>query len=124
MQDILGGDWLLLGTLALVGKIKTLNDVHIHRASDGASANVRVLAKRHGFSDRAAREPHRTISLDVAKDIGWKSPAFARLGMFRRALLGVRCALIVRKRFVQSSGLFGTWPGRIRARAVRVLRPT
>ncbi len=124
MQDVLGGDWLLMGTLAMCGKIKTLEDVHIHRAIDGASADVRALAKRHGFSERAAREPHLTIALYVVKNIGWRSQVFAELGFLRRIILGMRCALIVRKRFVQSTGSLGNWPTRIRARAVRVLRST
>jgi glycosyltransferase involved in cell wall biosynthesis len=122
MPDILGGDWILIGTLALLGKIQTLREVHIHRSSDGAGADVRALASRYGFSERAARQPHRTIALSVAKDIGLKSANFARLGIPNRWILAVRCGLVVRKRFVQFDFPLSSWPSRIRARAKRAMR--
>jgi glycosyltransferase involved in cell wall biosynthesis len=120
MQDVLGGDWLFMAALAFHGKIQTLEDVYINRSSTGASADVRSLAKRYGFSERAARQPHRAIALTIARDIALTSPVFARLGAISRWSLAARSALAIHKRFVEADGRTRKLAGRIRARVKRL----
>jgi glycosyltransferase involved in cell wall biosynthesis len=120
MQDVLGGDWLLMATLAFLGKIQTLEDVRINRSSTGASADVRSLAKRYGLSERVVQQPHRAIAMTIARDIALTSPIFGRLGLVSRWVLAIRCALAIRSRFVEADGQIRRLPGRIRARLKRL----
>jgi glycosyltransferase involved in cell wall biosynthesis len=122
MQNVLGADWILIATLAVLGKIRTLENVHINRSSAGASADVRSLAKRHGFSERAARQPHRTIARSVFRNIALESPVFSRFGLASRWTLAVRCAITVHTRFVVSENPMRTLPRRIRSRLMRAVQ--
>jgi hypothetical protein len=122
MQDVLGGDWILVGTLALLGKVQTLEAVQIYRSSDGAGSDVRALSRRYGFSERASRQPHRAIAISIAKEIGLKPGAFASLGIPERWILALKCGLVINKRFVESEFSVQRWFTRIRARAKRTLR--
>jgi glycosyltransferase involved in cell wall biosynthesis len=122
MQNVLGGDWLLVATLALSGKIRTLENVSIHRSRGGVSADVRALARAHGLSERASREPHRAIATTIFKEIAFRSAEFSQLDLPNRWLLAARCARAIRKRFVVSDSRSLAWPRRMRSRLARVVR--
>jgi glycosyltransferase involved in cell wall biosynthesis len=122
--NVLGGDWLHVARLALFGKIKTLDDVFINRSRAGASADVRLLARAHGMSERAARQPHRSIARTVAMDIGFRSSEYSRLGFIRRWILALRSARAVHRRFVVSDMSSEPWSVRVRKKLTRSLRPT
>jgi glycosyltransferase involved in cell wall biosynthesis len=121
MPHVLGGDWLHVAKLALLGKIRTLDDVFIHRSRSGASADVRALARAQGMSERAARQPHRTIARTIAMDIGYKSKDYARLGTLNRWVLALRSARAVHKRFVVPDGSRDAWPVRLGKQLTRSL---
>ena len=120
MQNILGGDWLLVARLAAAGKIVTVDDIVIYRSSDGASADVSALAMRLGFSAKRARQPHNSIALSVARDILRPSLAFAKLGVGARLLLAVRSADIVQRRFVSGNYPVRSFAIRLKARFKRM----
>ncbi len=120
MQNILGGDWLLVARLAAAGKIVTLDDIMIYRSSNGASADVSTLALRMGFSNKRARQPHNSIALSVARDILRPSLAFARLGVGARLLLAIRSADIVQRRFVSGNYPVRSFAIRLKARFGRL----
>jgi glycosyltransferase involved in cell wall biosynthesis len=122
MPEVLGGDWLLVATLALLGKVRTLEDVFIHRSRVGISADVRSLARALGMSDSAARQPHRAIAVTIAKDIAYRSRAFTRLGFTKRWLLAVRSARAIHRRFVVSNHPLDSWPMRTYTRLTRKIR--
>jgi glycosyltransferase involved in cell wall biosynthesis len=119
---VLGGDWLMIASLAQLGKIVTLDDVAVNRSSRGASADVRLLAKDHGMSARKARQPHRAIAVNVARDIALDSQAFRTLGAVPRWVLAGRCAMVVHRRFVSEENPVKTLARRIRNKANRLLR--
>ena len=122
MQNVLGGDWLLIARLALAGKILTLDDVAICRSSRGASADVRSLALSHGLSPRKARQPHRTIAINVARDITRLSPSFAHLNAIARLVLAGRSALIVHRRFVEMENPLRLFASKVGSRLKRTLQ--
>jgi hypothetical protein len=115
VPNVLGGDWLHVAKLALLGKVKTLDDVFVHRSRTGASANVRSLARAQGMSERAARQPHRVIARAIATDIGYKSKEFASIGVLKRWILALRSARAVRKRFVIPNTLGDVWLDHVRS---------
>jgi glycosyltransferase involved in cell wall biosynthesis len=121
IPNVLGGDWLHVAKLALLGKIRTLDDVFIHRSRVGASADVRALARAQGMSERAARQPHRTIARSIVMDIGYKSEEYARLGISKRWILALRSARAVYRRFVVPDSSHDAWPVRIGKRLTRSL---
>lgn len=121
LHNTLGGDWLLIASLAYVGKVITLDDVFIRRSPKGASSDVRELAKSLGISNRSMRQPHLRIAMNVAKDIVLQSPTFANLGLIARLTLGWHSARTICRRFVVLNYPFASQLARARARAQRAL---
>jgi glycosyltransferase involved in cell wall biosynthesis len=121
LLNVLGGDWLLIASLAYRGKVITLDDVFVRRSSRGASANVRGLAKSLGISKHETRQPHLVIARNVARDIIVGSPAFAKLALLDRIGLAARSAAIVCKRFVVLENPLQTLVRRIGTRLRRTL---
>lgn len=86
MSNCLGGDWLLIAAMAYQGKIRTIQDVFVHRELGGASVNLRKMTLALGLPRWQARIP-LTLSLAVyaARDIGRRNPVYAdRPSMLRR----------------------------------------
>src|SRR2546425_2131583 len=80
LQNILACDWLLMASLAMKGKILTLEDVLIYRSRLGASAKWESVVVLYGLSKEIAKKPFRTITANVFKDILTRSPIYAELG--------------------------------------------
>ena len=99
---VLAGDWLMLASLAFLGKILTLDGIAVFRSSRGASADVRSLARQYGLSEKEARQPHQSIAANVSRDIARNSRAYRSLNVVSRWMLAERCALAVHRRFVEA----------------------
>jgi glycosyltransferase involved in cell wall biosynthesis len=123
LRNSLGGDWLMLASIAYLGKILTLDDISVSRSSRGASADVRALARSFGLSRITVSQPHLAIAGSVFVDIVRPSPAFAGLRLRSRFVLGFRSALIVYKRFVEIGNPIARFSSRVRARLARALKP-
>lgn len=93
--DILGGDWLFLSRVAFRGKMKTLNDVCIHRSLGGLSQNAESMAQFYSLSNFAKRNIFLIVALKVFKDIAWESPVFRSLGVASRWFLAFRSAIAI-----------------------------
>jgi hypothetical protein len=87
MPNALGNDWLLMGRVAALGTVVTVDDVHVNRAVGGTSASAEKIARAFGISRAQARVPQLTIAWQVLADVGWRSPAFAHLPSRRRTAL-------------------------------------
>ena len=98
---VLAGDWLMIASLAFLGKIVTIDDIAVFRSSRGVSADVRLLARQLGLSEKEARQPHRSIASNVARDIARNSRAFHNLNVVSRWILAEKCAIAVHRRFVE-----------------------
>lgn len=123
LPTVLGGDWLMIASLAYLGKILTLEDIAIYRSSRGASADVRSLARNYGLSAKKSRQPHKAIAINVARDIARSSEAYRSLNILARLALAGKCALVVRRRFVENENPIGGIARRVRTKAKLLLHP-
>ncbi|MEA2371195.1 MAG: hypothetical protein QOH12_1589 [Solirubrobacteraceae bacterium] len=92
MPNLLGNDWLLIGRVAFLGRLRTLGEVGIHRALDGTSAGVERIVETFGAPPFQAWAPHLVIASAVLRDIGWANGVYASAGPLTRLRLGVRAA--------------------------------
>jgi len=99
IRDTLGGDWLLMGQIAYLGKVRTLEGVFVNRSIAGASQSVEKLALAEGLPRIVARNAHLLVALKIFKDIAWKSPVYKPLGRLRRISLAVRSAVAVARKY-------------------------
>lgn len=110
----IGSDWLLIASLALKGKIFTLDDVVVSRARDGVSADLQSLALKSGLSEREAERPYQGIARNVFRDIMFESPAFAELGAASRLAIACKVMLILYNRFIINEHPLAIWSNRVR----------
>ena len=101
---LLGGDWILMSTVACEGQIRTLEDVHIHRSiagrSDPTEGSRRLVEGEFGITGLKARFPHVETAANAYRAIAHDEPAFARLGPLRRKVVGAVSAAFVVLRYV------------------------
>ena len=95
---ILAGDWLMMASVAFMGKVRTLDTVFVNRALGGSSEDLEQLALNLGHSRFQSRHHFVTIATIVFKDIAWKSPVYAPLGERGRLLLAMKAFKIVAAR--------------------------
>lgn len=93
LPNVLGNDWLHVARIAVQGRVRTLDDVHVHRALGGTSVDVGSILGTFGRADWQARIPQVVIAWELLCDIGWRHSAYARLGRRGRLALGVAGAV-------------------------------
>jgi glycosyltransferase involved in cell wall biosynthesis len=99
MRNCLAGDWLLIARLALLGAIRTDRVTHVHRSTDGTSANFKRTVARMGLTSFEERHPHVAIMRLIYSDIARDSDVYAMLGpRARKALAAASAAQIARTR--------------------------
>jgi glycosyltransferase involved in cell wall biosynthesis len=99
MRNCLAGDWLLVARLAFLGTVRTERATHVHRSTDGTSANFTRTVRRMDLSEFEERHPHLAIMRFIHSDIARDSPVYASLPTARRQALGLASAAqIVRTR--------------------------
>lgn len=89
IPNVMGADWIFVAAVVFAGRAVTIEDTHLHREQDGASASFQRIAEVSGLSARAARNPHAAIAFNQFRDIAFSSAAYASLGRVRRLLLGL-----------------------------------
>lgn len=99
LQDALGGDWLVIASVAFLGKIRTLDEVAVYRSFDGASRDIRGLAASFGLSTFDVRHPHLTIARIAFHDVAWSSPVYASMGRVSRIRLATQAFAILFARY-------------------------
>jgi hypothetical protein len=97
--DLVGGDWLLVGTLAGRGAVVTLHDVHIHRSAAGLGADPARLVESFGISRRLAGLHHLLIAGKVWREIARPAGIVPAIGPTGRTVLATVAALAVAGRF-------------------------
>jgi glycosyltransferase involved in cell wall biosynthesis len=95
MRNCLAGDWLLIGRLAMAGKIATAPETWVNRSAAGTSESYERTVRSMGLTAFEARHPHLAIARFVYEDIARDAPAYAPLGRWRRHTLAARSALAV-----------------------------
>ena len=72
--DEIGGDWMLVGEMALKGRVTTLRDVRLHRSASGISADGERFAREWGLTGFAARHHHLVVAAHVVRRFGTRAP--------------------------------------------------
>lgn len=91
LQNTLGGDWLLVASIAFMGKVKIIESVCINRTCAGNSENLTRLALNFGMARWRAQTPWLSVAVTIFNDIAWRSQVYrsidipARLSLARRA---------------------------------------
>lgn len=98
-RDVLAGDWLLVAHLAFLGKVGTVDGVHVYRSLDGASGDGRRLAAGFGFKSIFARHLQLPIARIVFFDIAFQSVYFCTQRRYSRLSLGLRAAFSILYRY-------------------------
>ncbi|MDQ3258506.1 MAG: hypothetical protein M3R15_32260, partial [Acidobacteriota bacterium] len=110
IPETLGGDILFLASVAFTGKIKTLESVYLNRSINGASQDIKELARKLDLSKFFIKEPHLKIAITALEDIAWRSPVYKSLGRISRLTLGCKSAVVICRRFSVP-----IWRNRLRA---------
>ena len=92
MRNCLAGDWLLIARLAFLGTVRTDPTTHVHRSSDGTSANFERTVASMGLSRFEGKHPHLAIMRFINEDIARDSTVYASLSTRDRRLLGLLSA--------------------------------
>jgi glycosyltransferase involved in cell wall biosynthesis len=98
LQASIGADWLLVASVARLGKVATLRDVAINRSLEGASKDERSLARAYGLSSREARNWQLLVARAVYRDIA-HGDGFTDMPRLERRLLAATAASLVAVRF-------------------------
>jgi glycosyltransferase involved in cell wall biosynthesis len=88
MRNTMGGDWLIIATLAFLGKVKTLSTVSIHRQTK-ENDTVEKMAQRLGLSKFQGKHPMLSIAVSAVRDI-LQNSNYERLNIFKKVYLAIR----------------------------------
>ncbi|MBI2995691.1 MAG: glycosyltransferase family 2 protein [Candidatus Melainabacteria bacterium] len=94
LQNVMGNDYLVNANFAFVGKIKTLENVFIHRRLGGLSETVKKVAVNCNYSDFTIKYPFITFWLNIFKNIVWESKTYESLNWLVRLWLGVKFSVV------------------------------
>src|SRR5712671_5041193 len=87
-----GGDWLLMGAIACLGKVRTVSETFVNKSLGGISSNIDALVEVLGLPPHAATHPWLRLGYTIFLDISWRSAAYRGLGLRERVWLGIRAA--------------------------------
>jgi glycosyl transferase family 2 len=99
VHKTLGGDWLMIASIAFLGKIRTLEGISVNRTFEGVSRNVEQMCATLGVSPLRARKPYLSIALSAFADIARKSDIYKSIGAVGRFCLGCHVVWIFFRRF-------------------------
>lgn len=120
IPNVLGGDWLIVASMAFLGKIKSIHTTQINRSLGGSGFDFKKLAKEAGFGAIQMEYPDLSIATNAALDIIWRSPAFSSLALRERLRIGSACEKTIRRRL---RPLRGSMSRSVLARALKVAPP-
>lgn len=100
LANDMGDDWIVVASLAFLGRVLAVDGASVHRALGGSTSSLANVARVRGNSPFAREFPQLAMAGFVATQIGRRSPVFAPMGRVRRSALGAWCAGVVVLRFV------------------------
>jgi glycosyltransferase involved in cell wall biosynthesis len=89
MQNIMGGDWLMLANVVSLGKAKAIPETAVHRELGGATASYQHIANSVGLPKIQATYPMLTIAINAFWDIVAKGYAFKSRPHLLRGMVAV-----------------------------------
>ncbi len=93
--NTMGSDFLVIATVAFLGKIKVIDSTLIHRRLGGTSDNLGKIASTLSLPEFERIFPVLTFAINAFKDISWRVPVFSRLGNVKRHFTAIRVFFIV-----------------------------
>jgi glycosyltransferase involved in cell wall biosynthesis len=96
--NIMGGDWLVVASMAFLGKVVTLPSVSVHRELGGSTVSYTKIANTLGVSKFQAVFPHAVTAFSAFREIAWHDPIYS-LKRTDRVRLAWKCQRIIRSRF-------------------------
>ena len=97
MKTTIGSDWLMIATLAFLGKVKTLTNVSVNRQTR-ENDSLEKLALRLGLSEFQAKYPMLSISMSAARDI-FDNKNYSRLNIFQKIYLAMKILILFFQRY-------------------------
>jgi len=101
IRNIMGGDWLVVASMAFLGKIVTLPSISVNRGLGGSTVSYSKIAKTLGVSKFQAVFPHAVTAFSAFREIAWRDPTFS-LNRTDRVRLAWRCQRNIRLRYDSS----------------------
>jgi len=101
MKNVMGGDWLVIASMAFLGKIVTLPSISVNRALGGSTVSYTKIADTLGVSKSQAVFPHAVTAFSAFREIAWRDPVYA-LTRIDRLRLAWKCQKIIRMRYESS----------------------
>ena len=99
---VIGGDWLLIASIAAAGRIRSLADVHVHRSVSGLGSDPSRLADSFAVHGFAARHHHALVAARLWRDIALGVLPLDRAGIIARGFVATNVAALVLLRFTLS----------------------
>lgn len=97
LHNVMGADWLMIASIAFMGKVITVPSITVTRSVGGSSVSYDNIARLLGLPRFQAVFPHVAIAFFAFKDIVWADPLYS-LGVFQRLRLAWKCQRSIRLR--------------------------
>lgn len=104
-QNELAIDWLVVGRIAFLGKYKMVEGTHCYISAGGASQSTDHLTQSFNMPPFTRAFPFLKVGLNIISDIMWNSRVYKTMNILKRGKLGLKCALIIYRRFNLKSEL-------------------
>jgi glycosyltransferase involved in cell wall biosynthesis len=98
MGNVMGGDWLVVASMAFSGKVVTLPSIRVNRELGGSTVSYTKIANTLGVSKFQAVYPHAVTALSAFREIAWRDPVYS-LNRIDRIRLAWKCQRIIRLRY-------------------------
>jgi glycosyl transferase family 2 len=95
LQNTLGGDWLLMASVACLGKARMVSDVAVHRQLGGATASYQHLATSLGLRASQARFPMLSVASSALIDIVATGDVYERRSRLARLVVGCVAFVVI-----------------------------
>jgi glycosyltransferase involved in cell wall biosynthesis len=98
MINVMGGDWLVIASIAFLGKVVTLPSISVNRALGGTTVSFAKIATTLGVSKIQGVFPHAVTAFYAFREIAWRDPVYS-LTRMERVRLAWNCQRIIRLRY-------------------------
>jgi glycosyltransferase involved in cell wall biosynthesis len=97
--QVVGGDWMLIAAVAARGRVRTLDEVHIHRSLTGLGSDASQLARSFGIRGVVARQHHVFVAARIWADTALGAGACGGMGRIARIVVATIAAASIVIRF-------------------------
>lgn len=100
IRNILGFDWIIVASLAFMGKIKTIDDTIMNRSIYGSSKDKKSLVESFRLPKIFILFFWYSVAYNVFRDILWRSNIYKKINIVTRSILATKCYLIMFKNYI------------------------